>query len=420
MRPESFDKLCWLVENVVGNKEFKSEAYLDHMLYKDHTTTTTADLLYRNSKGFSGDYVSGEWKLALTLRYLAGATCLDLYLWSNICPNHIRYLVDDVLQFWICHPKVLNIDFYSQVFCDDVRRAHIMKNFGDKSDGILDSCIGALDGWLVKIICPTYKEVDNPGKYFNRKQFYSLNVQVIVDKSKRVLWRCIGELGSSHDSQVFHDSKLGKYMENKRDILNEMGCYIIGDSAYALRSYLLCPYDNAEVDSAEDTFNYFLSSSRIYVECCFGEVDRRWGVLWRPLEGSLEKKKFLVDACLRLHNFILDERDIEDSSENGAEFSEEEEIELLNEASEEFGLRNPGCFNSMNFDGQDPTPHDHQQNGIATEMRNEGKLVRNRLRDELWSKGFRRPSESDKNKNVVRRDKYNRVVDPDRNSPEIS
>ena len=72
------------------------------------------------------------------------------------------------------------------------------------------------------------------------------------------------------------------------------------------------------------------------------------------------------------------------------------------------------------FDGQDPTPHDHQQNGIATEMRNEGKLVRNRLRDELWSKGFRRPSESDKNKNVVRRDKYNRVVDPDRNSPEIS
>ena len=46
--------------------------------------------------------------------------------------------------------------------------------------------------------------------------------------------------------------------------------------------------------------------------------------------------------------------------------------------------------------------------------------VRNRLRDELWSKGFRRPSESDKNKNVVRRDKYNRVVDPDRNSPEIS
>ena len=64
-------------------------------------------------------------------------------------------------------------------------------------------------------------------------------------------------------------------MEKNRDILSEMGCYLVGDSAYALSPYLLCPYDNTQVDSAEDTFNYFLSSSRIYVECCFGEVDRR-------------------------------------------------------------------------------------------------------------------------------------------------
>ena len=44
------------------------------------------------------------------------------------------------------------------------------------------------------------KEVPNPGSYFSRKNVHGLNVQVIVDKRKRILCRHIGEVGSSHDS----------------------------------------------------------------------------------------------------------------------------------------------------------------------------------------------------------------------------
>ena len=58
-------------------------------------------------------------------------------------------------------------------------------------------------------------------------------------------------------------------------ILFHKGLYIIGDLAYAIRSYLLTPYNNAKLGSAEDAFNFYLSSTRIYVECAFGEIDRR-------------------------------------------------------------------------------------------------------------------------------------------------
>ena len=134
-------------------------------------------------------------------------------------------------------------------------------------------------------------------------------------------------------------------------------------------------------------------------------------MLWRPIEGKLQKKKFVVDACFQLHNFIIDERELEQSSENGAEFSQEEEMELLNKASEEFGLQNSGGFHSLFLNGKNATPYNlHYQNVVEeTELRNEGIVLRNQLRDELWSKGFRRTSEG----KVSRRDKYNRVVDPD-------
>ena len=89
-------------------------------------------------------------------------------------------------------------------------------------------------------------------------------------------------MGSSHDSPVFHESKLGKYMEEHAAELSEKGLFLVGDSAYSLRPYLLTPFDNPGARTPQDNFNFFLSSCRIYVECCFGEVDRRWGILWRP------------------------------------------------------------------------------------------------------------------------------------------
>ena len=84
-----------------------------------------------------------------------------------------------------------------------------------------------------------------------------------------------------------------------------LGLYILGDSAYSIRFFLLVPFDNASAHSVEDGFNYHLSTCRIWVECAFGEIDMRWGILWRALPFSLRNNVKVIDAAMRLHNFIV-------------------------------------------------------------------------------------------------------------------
>jgi len=141
----------------------------------------------------------------------------------------------------------------------------VAKEFSERSCGVFSGVIGAIDGWLVRIRCPSTKldGVRNPGHYFSRKGFYALNVQAMVSKKKKVLWSAIGNLGSLHDSACFKESKLCEILTNKREEFQEKGYFLVGDSAYALRPYMMVPYDKATIGSAEDSFNFYLSSSRI-------------------------------------------------------------------------------------------------------------------------------------------------------------
>ena len=141
------------------------------------------------------------------------------------------------MKNWICNNNVISINYFQQVLQNTDNIQEISSLFSSRSDGVFKGCIGALDGWLVKIICPTNEKVENPGKYFSRKGFYAMNVQVIVDMKKRVLWRFIGEKGSAHDSPVFNESKLGIFMFDYAASFLAKGLYLFGDSAYVLRPY---------------------------------------------------------------------------------------------------------------------------------------------------------------------------------------
>ena len=62
---------------------------------------------------------------------------------------------------------------------------------------------------------------------------------------------------------------------SKAEWLAQKEIFIIGDSAYAIDSFIVPPYDLTKSKTPEDDFNYFLSSARITVECAFGEIDLR-------------------------------------------------------------------------------------------------------------------------------------------------
>ena len=79
---------------------------------------------------------------------------------------------------------------------------------------------------------------------------------------------------------------------------------------------------------------------RIYVECAFGEIDRRWVFFWKPLEGSLKGHQYTIDAALRLHNFIVNYRE-EELNRGEDEDDYENEEEWLNQASDYFLRSNP-------------------------------------------------------------------------------
>ena len=123
--------------------------------------------------------------------------------------------------------------------------------------------------------------------------------RAIVNKDKVVLWRSIMCKGSEHDSTAFKKTQLHeKLLASFTNLVNH-GLYIVGDSAYAIRSFLLVPFDNARPSSDEDSFNYHHSTCRIWVECAFGEIDMRWGIFWRPLQFSLQNNLQVIDAGLR-------------------------------------------------------------------------------------------------------------------------
>ena len=385
MNRQCFRKLCQEIEKAVGKIKFKSESYVNEQRRLRHTTLKSS--MFHCNQSTSGEWIQGETKVAVTLRYLAGASYLDLFLAFHISPNHILAIINEVKRDWLCHDKVLAIDFYKDVLESIPKMAQMSEQFAESSGGILVGCIGAVDGWLCRINCPAKREVKNPGKYMSRKGFFAINVQVICDKRRRILWSSIGAKGSSHDSTVFKDSVLYRNLMEKADWLHEHGYYLVGDSAYALRGFLLCPYDNAKKGSAEDNYNFFHSSQRIHIECAFGELTRRFGVFWRPLEGSLLQHRFTIESCFRIHNFIVNYR--EDQVARGVEADYELEDGELMHHYNAFSEDNP--FQDMDVVGDNERLRGRTR-GDEVHERDRGINMRAKMCQKIKIAGIARPT----------------------------
>ena len=117
---------------------------------------------------------------------------------------------------------------------------------------------------------------------------------------------------------------------------------------------------------------------------------------WQPLQRDLENHEYVVDSCLRLHNFIIDEREEEKDLEMGwnrrgfvNEFDEEAE---LNVASDIFMRLNP--FETIGV----LALYDEQQRSrgrptnAETLMRSKGKKLREEICVQLADAGLARPS----------------------------
>ena len=155
MPVECFDLLCNIIECNIGPENFLSEEYIKYNLENVSSSTSASAKMYKAHKETSGGYICGEVKLALTLRLLAGASYLDIACIFNVNYTHVYAIFHDVLMNWICSDFVYKYELIEIINNED-KMFDVAKHFASgQNGGTLCGIIGALDGWLVKIKCPS-------------------------------------------------------------------------------------------------------------------------------------------------------------------------------------------------------------------------------------------------------------------------
>jgi hypothetical protein len=180
------------------------------------------------------------------------------------------------------------------------------EQFSHFSNGVLRGFVGALDVIVIKIAKPSKDCVADPMSYYNRKGFFALNIQDICDADCRFLWFSAATVDSTHDSTAFSCNRLAKKLCD--DCAMDARWSVAADEAYGVSASIVPPYSGSNLSPAKDAFNFYLSSCRIVIECAFGELVRRWGILWRKIELGVKRVPLVLSVCMKLHNICVQER----------------------------------------------------------------------------------------------------------------
>jgi len=243
-----------------------------------------------------GGVVVPELMLSMTLRYLAGGSYLDIMRIHGVANPTFYVVKRKVLAAIVRHyfPRKFP-------FGDADRLKKLEESFVRVSTcgECMRGCVGAVDGLAVKIKQPSVREDPRQKRYYCRKGFFALNLQAVCDGNRVFTYAKIAAPGSVNDALAWTLCDMHIDLEN-----GALGSYwIAGDAAYGCSSNLLCPHSGAQTPKKKN-FDFYLSQKRIHVECAFGLLVGRFGVLWAPLRCTLKEAVRTVEACIGLHNVI--------------------------------------------------------------------------------------------------------------------
>ncbi|XP_047507202.1 putative nuclease HARBI1 [Pieris napi] len=155
--------------------------------------------------------------------------------------------------------------------------------------------LGCIDCTQIAIIRPAIHEE----RYFCRKHYHSLNVQLICDAEMQILSVDSSYGGATHDSFIWNTHPIKTFLEN----LNE-STWLLGDSAYPLRKYMMTPILNTVTGTPESHYTDVHARTRNLIERTIGLLKARFRCLLvhRVLHYTPEKAASIVNACVILHN----------------------------------------------------------------------------------------------------------------------
>lgn len=247
----------------------------------------------------SGTHIPPEHKLAAVLRLLAGGSYIDIQVIHGMAKSTLYHTLDIFINDFLSLPHYrLNFPL-GQTTADESLRQRISAGFAKLSRGVLRGCLGAVDGIVIKIKKPSKKDTPCPQEFWNRKGYYAFVLQAVCDADRIFRFGSCQAYGNTHDSLAFSISSLGKKLDSGE--FPEL-YFIVGDEAYRASDYLLAPFSGRQLPRDKDTFNFFQSRMRINIECAFGLLVQRWGILWRPLRIKMRKVPRLLLCLLGLNN----------------------------------------------------------------------------------------------------------------------
>ncbi|XP_041461904.1 putative nuclease HARBI1 isoform X2 [Lytechinus variegatus] len=147
--------------------------------------------------------------------------------------------------------------------------------------------IGAIDGTHVYIRSPGGEQA----LYFlNRKNRYSVNVQVVCDVAGKITNIVARWPGSTHDSRIFSE-------------------WLLGDSGYPCLPFLLTPLLNP-LGRPQVRYNSAHKRGRCVIERTFGRWKRRFPCL-NDLRVKVDTTFTIIVACSVLWNISLDHNEVD-------------------------------------------------------------------------------------------------------------
>jgi hypothetical protein len=158
--------------------------------------------------------------------------------------------------------------------------------------------IGVIDGTHVWIQGPSFHE----WRYVNRKNYYSINVQVVFDPRYRFTNVVARWPGSTHDSVLLRESGVAEIMERRQG-----DHVLLGDSGYPLKPWLMTPFLDPNT-AGQRRYNRTHKKTRCLVERAIGQWKRRFNCLHGKLRYTPNKACAIISACAMLQNIAIDRR----------------------------------------------------------------------------------------------------------------
>jgi hypothetical protein len=244
--------------------------------------------------------------LGAALRYFAGGDTYDLAIVFKISREEVFNSIWLIVAA-VRRTKQLEIAYPSSHLAQRI----LAFDFSTQSSININNCAGALDGLLIWSNKPTKKDLHElkigAKKYFcGRKKKFGYNLQAVCDSNQKFLFVEMLHPGATSDFLAFGRSSLNRKLAAAGSSFLCPGLAIFGDNAYENTHYLVTPFKGVS-SGPKDAFNFFVSQLRIIIECAFGMLVHRWGILRKPLPTNLSvaKAQLLVYCLCELHNYCI-------------------------------------------------------------------------------------------------------------------